>query len=132
MIPDFDEHGYLPQGLHAATLAEVEERFARGSEIRAAQFESIVWLIDAATNCDVRRIVINGSYVTDVSEPNDVDCVLLIGDNFEMEGDSEQRLLALFPFLNVQLVDDEEFTDFVDFFATDREGIEKGMVEVIR
>jgi hypothetical protein len=132
MIPDFDEHGYLRPGVHPATLGEIEERFARGSETRGAQFESIIWLIDAAAQCEVRRIVINGSYVTDVAEPNDVDCVLLIGDNFQMEGDAEQRLLAVFPFLNVQLVEDEEFSDMVDFFATDRRGIEKGIVEVIR
>ncbi len=46
-------------------------------------------------------MVINGSFVTDVVEPNDVDCLLLVGDNFKMDGDAEQRLLAGFPFLDV-------------------------------
>lgn len=39
MIPDFNEHGYLPPGIHRATPAEIEERFGRGSEIRRAQMQ---------------------------------------------------------------------------------------------
>jgi len=34
MIPDFDKHGYLPAGIHRATLEEIEERFGRESELR--------------------------------------------------------------------------------------------------
>ena len=41
MIPPFDEHGYLPQGVHPATLDEVEYRFGRESEVRRTQMESL-------------------------------------------------------------------------------------------
>jgi hypothetical protein len=34
MIPAFDEHGYLPAGVHPATLDEVEARFGKESELR--------------------------------------------------------------------------------------------------
>ena len=34
MIPSFDEHGYLPPGIHPATLDEIEARFGRESELR--------------------------------------------------------------------------------------------------
>jgi hypothetical protein len=33
-LPEFNDRGDLPQGLHEATLAEVLERFGGGSEIR--------------------------------------------------------------------------------------------------
>jgi hypothetical protein len=33
MIPPFDEHGYLPPGIHPATLAEIEEWFGKSPEI---------------------------------------------------------------------------------------------------
>jgi hypothetical protein len=82
MIPPFDEHGYLPPGVHPATLEDVEARFGYGSELRRVQAESLRWLVDAASRAGVFRLVINGSFVTDVLEPNDVDCALLIGPGF--------------------------------------------------
>jgi len=30
-IPDYDEHGLLPPGVHSCTLAELKERFGRFS-----------------------------------------------------------------------------------------------------
>jgi hypothetical protein len=41
MIPYLDDDGYLPPGVHPATLDEVEERFGIGSEVRRVQMESI-------------------------------------------------------------------------------------------
>jgi hypothetical protein len=37
MIPEFDERGYLPPGLHRATLEEIQQRFGRQSELRRVQ-----------------------------------------------------------------------------------------------
>jgi len=34
VIPLFAEHGYLPPGIHPATLDEVAARFGYGSELR--------------------------------------------------------------------------------------------------
>ena len=78
MIPPFDDDGYLPPGLHTATLDEIEARFGRESELRQVQIESLRWLLDPARRAGVLRIVINGSFTTAVLEPNDVDCALLI------------------------------------------------------
>jgi len=39
--------------------------------------ESVCWMVDLAIRPGVQRIVLNGSFVTDIMEPNDVDCVLL-------------------------------------------------------
>jgi hypothetical protein len=85
LIPLFIEDGLLPQGLHFATLAEIAERFGTDSELRRVQMESIRWVGDAASRAGVERFVINGSFVTDVPEPNDVDCVLLIGPTFPLD-----------------------------------------------
>lgn len=72
MIPPFDERGYLPPGIHPATLDEVEARFGRESEVHSVQTESLRWLAELARRSGVQRFVINGSFVTDVLEPNDV------------------------------------------------------------
>lgn len=133
MIPALNERGYLPPGIHPATLNEIDVRFGRESEVQRAQMESLTWLVELARRSGVRRIVVNGSFVTDKLEPNDVDCVLLIGPNFPVDRTAEADLLAGLPFINMELVDQEAFDKFtVTIFATDRDLIPKGMVEVIR
>ena len=77
MIPPFDEFGCLPSGVHSATLVEVDARFGQQSEIRRVQMESVRWMVDLAAKAGAERIVLNGSFVTDIIEPNDVDCVVL-------------------------------------------------------
>src|SRR5260370_33056065 len=67
------------------------------------------------------RIVVNGSFITDLAEPNDVDCVLLVGSDFPPADPDHQELLAELPFISMQIVDQAGFDFFVnEFFATDR------------
>ena len=132
MIPDFDEHGYLPPGLHLASLDEIEERFGRQSDIRRVQMGSLRWLIDLALRVGIQRLVINGSFVTDELEPNDVDCVLLPGPALPRDPRAADELLEGLPFVDIQLVDQEAFDWLVtSFFASDRDFTSKGMIEVI-
>jgi hypothetical protein len=132
MIPPFDDTGRLPPGIHSATLTEVEQRFGRGSELRRVQFDSIRWMIDLAKRTGVSRIVLNGSFVTDIIEPNDVDCALLMGPGFPKDRAAESELLKGLPFLDLSLVDDADLDYFVNrLYAQDRTGEPKGMIEVI-
>jgi len=39
-------------------------------------------MIDLARRAGVARIVLNGSFISDIMEPNDVDCVLLPADDY--------------------------------------------------
>jgi hypothetical protein len=132
MIPDYNDDGYLPVGIHPATLEEIAARFGQESELRQAQMESLRWLVDLARRAGVRRIVVNGSFVTDKLEPNDVDCVLLIGPDFPSDAAVEEELLAGLPFINMELVDSAAFQQFTErTFASDRNLVLKGMVEVL-
>ncbi|MFH0983167.1 MAG: hypothetical protein V2A79_16730 [Planctomycetota bacterium] len=80
----------------------------------------------------VQRIVLNGSFVTDIIEPNDVDCVLLTGRGFPKDPAAEAELRAGLPFLDIALVRRRRFEKLVNvFFATDRFEVPKGTVEVI-
>ncbi|MFO0810325.1 MAG: hypothetical protein U0746_17010 [Gemmataceae bacterium] len=131
MIPPFNDDGYLPPGIHPATVEEIAERFGRESELRQAQMDCLRWLVDSARRAGVQRIVVNGSFTTDKLEPNDVDCVLLIGLDFPRDADAEAELLAGLPFINMELVDAGGFRQFTErTFATDRNWVPKGMVEV--
>jgi hypothetical protein len=133
MIPAFDDIGYLPAGVHPATLWEVEERFGVSSELRRAQMDSLRWMIELAKRAGVLRIILNGSFVTDIIEPNDVDCLLLLGIPSPQEETAIQELSMGLPFLEMKLVQPVEFDDFTgDIFATDRMGVRKGMIEVVQ
>ena len=102
------------------------------SELRRVQMESLQWLIKLARRAGVQRIVVNGSFVTDKLEPNDVDCVLLIGAGFTRDEASETDLLNGLPFINMELVDQDGFEQFTEkTFATDRDLVPKGMIEVV-
>ena len=73
------------------------------------------------------RIVVDGSLVTDKLEPNDVDCVLLIGADFPGDAAAEAELLAGLPFINLELVGPEAFHQLTErTFATDRNWVPKG------
>jgi hypothetical protein len=131
VIPPFDESGFLPPGVHTAALDEVEGRFGRQSELRRVQMESVRWMVELAVRTGVQRIVLNGSFVTDIMEPNDVDCVLLTGREFPKDPAAEAELRAGLPFLEIAMVRSRRFDRLVRFFATDRFETPKGMVEII-
>src|SRR5262249_47587111 len=109
MIPALNENGYLPAGIHEASLDEVEARFGQESELRRVQMQSLRWLVPIAKRAGAERLVINGSFVTDALEPNDVDCVLLIGPGFPTDAGAESELIAGLPFLEIDLVAIEDF-----------------------
>jgi hypothetical protein len=133
MIPPFDDQsGFLPPGVHPATLPEIEVCFGRASEMRRVQMEAIQWMIDLAIRAGTQRIVLNGSFVTNIIEPNDVDCVLLFVPGTRRDRDAVKELRAGLPFLDMKLVGQEDFDEFVNIiFGTDRVGVAKGMIEVI-
>lgn len=132
MIPPFDEFGRLPPGIHPATLAEIDARFGRQSELRRAQLESVRWMVDLAAKAGAERIVLNGSFVTDIIEPNDVDCVLLFRRGVRKDPGAFQELRAGLPFLDIAIAGPKRFEQYVArLFAADRHGLSKGMVEVL-
>jgi hypothetical protein len=131
MIPPFEDNGYLPPGIHRATLDEIEARFGNESELRQVQMESLRWLVDLVKHAGIQRLVVDGSFVTDVFEPNDVDCVLLLDPDHPHDASALEEIAAGLPFLEIQLVEPPDFLMLVErFFATDRQGTPKGLVEI--
>ena len=77
MLPPFDESGNLPRGIHVASMEEIADRFGHGSPEREVEIRELVDFIAWARQNGVRRIIINGSFVTEKRDPNDVDVILL-------------------------------------------------------
>ena len=94
--------------------------------------ESLRWLVDLALRAGVLRIVVNGSFVTDQYDPNDVDCALLIGPGYPKDSTADTELQQGLPFIQAQLLTQEAFDFYVlTFFGTDRRGVPKGLIEVL-
>lgn len=133
MLPPFDDYGNLPPGIHRCSVEEVIVRFGSGSEEREAEIGELLHFINAAKAAGVRRLLVNGSFVTGKLEPNDVDVVFLPGPDYPR---SDQRLDAdelVWPFLQIIVAaDDEDFEAWANRqFATDRRKRPKGVVEIL-
>jgi hypothetical protein len=89
-------------------------------------------MVDLAVKAGVQRIVLNGSFVTNIIEPNDVDCVRLIGGpGYPSDPTAEGELEEGLPFLDIALVGQKDVDWFVGrLYASDRQGEPKGMIEV--
>ncbi len=85
-LPRFNQFGDLPEGRHVASLAEVIERFGSGTAQRAAVTDRLLRIHELAVAAGhLDRLVIFGSYVSDVAEPNDIDVILVMQDDFRVE-----------------------------------------------
>ena len=94
--------------------------------------ESIAWTIDLARVAGIRRIVLDGCFVTEVPEPNDVDFALMAEPGDIVDDDAVLELTDGLPFVDANVFDSEEFEPFLNsFFAFDRRHRGKGMIEVI-
>jgi len=131
-IPRFTDDGLLPPGLHIAMIDEIVARFGGPGFQRRAIAESLVWAVHAARQAGILRFVIDGSFVDSKAEPNDVDCVLLLGRDYPRDAQAARAIEEGFPY--VQMISFEEPRDFEEFlhgqFETDRRGRTRGLVEV--
>ena len=131
MLPDFDDNGNLPPGIHRATIEEVEQRFGVGSLERDVEAKELKDFVEWARTAGIRRVLINGSFITLARSPNDVDVVILPGNN--LPTDARTRIEEdVWPFLQVFVaLDEADFLEWAEYdFATDRMGNTKGVVEI--
>lgn len=86
-IPDLDSAGFLPQGIFDCTLPEIELRFGRfeTSDDRPRLFRQLLAYVSELRQWGiVRAVLVDGSFVTAKSKPNDIDLVLVLPDDFKM------------------------------------------------
>ncbi len=132
LIPALNELGYLPPGVHVATLDEVIARFGVGNEQRQAQAESLDWLLPVCCLAGISRMLINGSFVTARDEPMDVDIALLQGAAYSAMSNSAGEIRQGFPFLDIKVVNEEDYSFFINsIFVRDRSRVSKGVIEVV-
>jgi predicted nucleotidyltransferase len=84
MLPNFDENGFLPEGIWECSLKEFRRRFAvfRRSDRRLHLFANLEEFLDEIHKTKwVNEIIIDGSFVTNKDEPNDIDILLALDSN---------------------------------------------------
>ena len=82
-LPELDRYGDLPVGVHRASLDEVIARFGYGTSQRRLVTTLLLRVLKLAEGTGkLERFVIFGSYVTAKPNPNDVDIILIMRDDF--------------------------------------------------
>jgi len=140
MIPGFRDDGYLPDGLHAATEADVTFRFGSSSSRRRRLIIRLRRWLELSRLTNARRFLLDGSFVSAKEHPNDIDAVVLLADDFEQQVshgldsalELEEMLLTRRPEEIFAAEDLRDWNEWVEFFSRTREpdGRHKGLVEI--
>ena len=72
-IPSLTAGGELPPGVHSATLQEVEDAFGSRNDRRQLLMKGLKEAVALLKAGDVSKVFIDGSFVSDKEEPNDID-----------------------------------------------------------
>lgn len=142
-LPEFNEFGDLPEGSHPASLAEVVARFGSGTAQRAAVTDRLHRIYRLAVATDhLDRLVVFGSYVSDMNEPNDVDVILVMRNDFRSEdcpveasvlfdhARANDELGASVFWVRPDMLLGEPLEQFLAFWQTKRDGRRRGVVEI--
>lgn len=137
MIPGFDINGNLPPGIHVSTWDEFEQRFGM-TEHRRSLLSGLKEAIGSLKISGCKRIFIGGSFVTSKLVPNDYDCCWdMNGVNpdildpvfFDLRpGRISQKIKYKGEFLPAQFKESVSGKLFIEFFSSDKDGNEKGII----
>jgi hypothetical protein len=142
-LPEFNDCGDLPEGIHSATLDDVVIRFGTGTDQRLEVTKRLRRILQLATVTGyLDRFVVFGSYVSDVEDPNDVDVVLVMRNEFRPEQcpsasmplfnhtTAHDELGASVFWLRPDMLLGEPLEDFLSFWQIKRDGRRRGIVEI--
>lgn len=143
-LPPSNELGDLPPGVHRTTMEVVVERFGHGSEQRRLVTRRLLHIFVLAQRTDhLSRLIVFGSYVTDKLNPNDVDVILVMDDEFRLghcpieakglfdHATAQARYGASIFWVRSGLLFGETIEDFVSYWQIKRDGLKRGIVEVV-
>jgi hypothetical protein len=140
LIPQFDEKGLLPEGVHSATLEEVVARFGF-NEHRRGLLSGFIEALHLLRAAGCHRLYMDGSFVTAKAHPNDIDaCWDISGVNpdvldpvfFDFDnGRAAQKARFGAEFFPAQTPEGVTGRTFLEFFQVDKQtGAPKGIIEL--
>ena len=141
-LPQLDEHGYLPPGIHDASFDDLLDRFGQSAQRIALLQQLSQYLVELQRWPLSQVILVDGSFVTDAPEPNDIDLVLVLRDDYDLSQSvspfeynlrSRRRVQQTYGLdLFVVRPQSVDYDRFVEFFSQVRNqpGQTKGIVRV--
>ncbi len=144
-IPELNEHGLLPPGVHACTLDEIKIRFGSfvGSDRRVHIFAKLIELVSALKRSGLfEALLLDGSFVTAKTAPNDIDAIALLRKGHDFERDlpiseyglvSRTLLYRRFGFdVMVAQSGSSVYAAYLEYFSRVREApaLRKGLLQV--
>jgi len=144
-IPNFDEQGLLPEGIHDCTWAELADRFCRfqSNDCRPELCRRLQEMVEAVRRSKmIREILIDGSFATSKPQPNDIDLILVLPSDWDFASElspdtynlmSKNRVRKRFGFdIFVAREKSLEYETDVDFLqqVRDQPGARKGFLRI--
>jgi len=139
MIPEFDENGNLPPGIHHATLQEIIERFGVRKSLKRCSLTNNLQDFFSFIKDYAIGVYVDGSYITSKLAPNDIDLIVILPPDFVFTSEAARRLQRiqknkrnhyLHIFVYAQGVHDQDFHELRARFTQDRQGNPKGIIYV--
>lgn len=138
-IPEL-QNGLLPIGVHDCTFNEVADRFGSGFRRHSLTSKLAEYLQEAKLTTLIVWVGIDGSYVTDKPDPNDIDLVVALRSGFNLSETirpfeyniiSKKQLKKFYPFdALVAPVDSEQIVSHLTFFQSTRDKQPKGILRL--
>lgn len=141
MIPRLTEDGRLPAGVHQASLEELRDRFGRQSAARRRLFKGLTRAVENLREAGVKRVYVDGSFVTDKPVPNDVDGCWEADVDIDLGkldgvfldfGERRRRMKKKYgvDFFPCSFSEGDTRKAFLDFFQVDKDGRAKGILAI--
>jgi hypothetical protein len=77
VLPELQQDGNLPPGLHECTLSELEQAFGIG-ERRSEHCRKLKSIVERAIKCGFKGVIVMGSFVSAKPEPPDFDLIWVL------------------------------------------------------
>jgi len=135
MIPEFNKYGNLPDDIYKVTLKEIKKKFGSESLQRKILFKHLNSLTEllSKNKIVIKRFIIDGSFVTDVEFPNDIDCIIIFNKNFSYRNSllmklKKCKMMHIFDY--TEYIDANEYNGMINLWKHTRDKKLKGILEV--
>lgn len=144
-IPDFNPEGFLPPGVHACTMPEMEDRFGRfqRTDRRTRLYRHLEDFVRELRSARLGvALIVDGSFTMGTPDPNDIDLVLVLSPDhdfsrqlrpFEYNLISRRQVRKHYGFdLLLAAEGQPELEEYIEFFAQvrGRPELKKGLLRL--
>jgi hypothetical protein len=143
MLPPLTTEGFLPLGVHLASLDEIVAVFGGNNVVRRRLAQRLQDILERAEGtAHLKRAFVWGSFVTAKPEPRDVDVMLVMSAQFRSElctpdvrqvfdGEAAERVLGATVLWTREDVPAGLLNAFLEQWQIDRGGLRRGIVEIL-